>query len=191
MTEQPTAVSSVPWCCDGTPGYVSECPLCPQYGTSLLDLCPGHEGSGENKTRIVEARLHAKFRHPGYEYATTKGPRKQWDDADQPPTDDNGDTDPAWESNIDAGRAGQGWDRFDYHEEAYWRRPKKTPPADVTEGPDPRQAAYDAVFAYIRQQPCDFLPTTVVDRNAMIWHAVHAALDAVGIPRADSTNEEG
>jgi len=51
---------------------------------------------------------------------------------------------------------------------------------------DPRQAAYDAVFAYIRQQPRDFLPTTVVDRNAMIWHAVHAALDAVGIPRKDA-----
>lgn len=48
---------------------------------------------------------------------------------------------------------------------------------------DPRQPAYDAVFAYIRSQPVDFLPTTVVDRNAMIWHAVHAALDAVGVPR--------
>lgn len=45
-----------------------------------------------------------------------------------------------------------------------------------------RQLAYDAVFAYIRSQPVDFLPTTVVDRNAMIWHAVHAALDAVGVP---------
>ncbi|MEU6597898.1 hypothetical protein [Streptomyces flaveolus] len=43
---------------------------------------------------------------------------------------------------------------------------------------DGRQPAYDAVFAYIRQQPHDFLPTNVVDRNAMIWHAVHAALDA-------------
>lgn len=49
-------------------------------------------------------------------------------------------------------------------------------------GPSPatdRQAAYDAVFAYIRQRPVDFLPATVVDRNAMIWRAVHAALDAV------------
>lgn len=48
-----------------------------------------------------------------------------------------------------------------------------------------RQAAYDAVFAYIRQQPRDFLPTTVVGRNAMIWDAVHAALDAAGVPRQE------
>jgi hypothetical protein len=47
---------------------------------------------------------------------------------------------------------------------------------------DPRQPAYDAVFAYIRQQPRDFLPVTVVGRNAMIWRAVHAALDAMGVP---------
>lgn len=52
-------------------------------------------------------------------------------------------------------------------------------------GGDARQAAYDAVFAYIRSQPRDFLPTTIVDRNAMIWHAVHAALDAVGIPKKE------
>lgn len=46
---------------------------------------------------------------------------------------------------------------------------------------DPRQAAYDAVLAYIHQQPVDFMPTTVVDRNALIWDAVHAALGAVGV----------
>lgn len=48
----------------------------------------------------------------------------------------------------------------------------------MTEQPDPRQPAFDAVFAYIRRQPVDFLPATVVDRNAMIWHAVDAALNA-------------
>ncbi|MFF7476631.1 hypothetical protein [Streptomyces sp. NPDC008092] len=58
------------------------------------------------------------------------------------------------------------------------------PDGNLTPG-DPRQSAYDAVFAYIRQQPVDFLPTTVVERNAILWHAVHAALDAVGIPRKD------
>lgn len=47
---------------------------------------------------------------------------------------------------------------------------------------DPRQPAYDAVFTFIRRQPRDFMPLTVVDRNAMIWHAVHAALDAMGVP---------
>jgi len=61
-----------------------------------------------------------------------------------------------------------------------------TRPNDQAPGGDPRQAAYDAVFAYIRQQPRDFLPATVVDRNAMIWHAVHAALDAIGIPKKES-----
>ncbi|MFF7527322.1 hypothetical protein [Streptomyces pseudovenezuelae] len=53
---------------------------------------------------------------------------------------------------------------------------------DASVQDDPRQPAYDAVFAYIRSQPRDFLPTTVVGRNAMIWDAVHAALDAVGVP---------
>lgn len=115
----------LPWCCAGTPGYVSECPLCPQYGTSLLDLCPGHGATDDNVQVIETARLHAERRHPGYEYATTRGPRKQWDDPDQPPVGDDGETEPGWERNLDAGRPGQGWDRFDYHEEAYWRRPKK------------------------------------------------------------------
>jgi hypothetical protein len=52
----------------------------------------------------------------------------------------------------------------------------------VTDGADPRQSAYDAVFAYLRQQPRDSVPSTVVHRNAMIWNAVHAALDAAGVP---------
>lgn len=60
-------------------------------------------------------------------------------------------------------------------------------PAAAGQHEDFRQPAYDAVFAYIRQQPLDFLPTTVVDRNAMIWHAVHAALDAVGVPCQEGT----
>ncbi|WP_162602947.1 hypothetical protein [Streptomyces sp. CS090A] len=49
---------------------------------------------------------------------------------------------------------------------------------------DPRQPAYDAVFAYIRSQP-DVLPATVVERNAIIWRAVNAALDAV-LPASDA-----
>ena len=68
--------------------------------------------------------------------------------------------------------------------------PTRDPASPVATDTDPRQAAYDAVFAYIRQQPRDFLPTTVVDRNSMIWHAVHAALDAVGVPRADAAEKE-
>lgn len=113
------------WCCSG---HVSECPLCPQYGTRLDDPCPGHQGTGPNKTRVVEARLHARFAHPGYEYRTTEGPRKQWDDIDQPPHGDDGEPEPGWERNVDAGRPGMGWDRFDYTEESYWRRPRPDGP---------------------------------------------------------------
>ncbi|MEV0915442.1 hypothetical protein AB0I93_14375 [Streptomyces sp. NPDC049967] len=50
--------------------------------------------------------------------------------------------------------------------------------APQTTDDDARQRAYDAVFAVIRSQPLDFLPTTVVERNALLWRAVHAALDA-------------
>lgn len=43
-------------------------------------------------------------------------------------------------------------------------------------GASPRQPAYDAVYAYIRT-----LPPGGVERNAMIWRGVNAALDAVGV----------
>ncbi|MFE3578743.1 hypothetical protein [Streptomyces vinaceus] len=76
--------------------------------------------------------LHAQRRHPDWEYATTEGPRKRWDGIDVPPCDDNGDPDPTWERNLDAGHPGEGWERFDYTEESYWRRPKRpgTSPAE-------------------------------------------------------------
>lgn len=62
--------------------------------------------------------------------------------------------------------------------------------ARQTTGDDaPRQPAYDSVLAYIRSQPNDFLPTTVGERNAMIWHAVHAALDAM--PEHSAVTERG
>jgi hypothetical protein len=47
------------------------------------------------------------------------------------------------------------------------------PPSNV---PADRQAAYAAVYAYIRQLD-DVMPTSRIDRNAIIWHAVNAALD--------------
>lgn len=71
-------------------------------------------------TDETEAQLHARRACPGWEYRTTEGPRKQWDGVDTPPCDDNGDPDPTWERNTDAGR--DGWERFDYTEESYWRR---------------------------------------------------------------------
>lgn len=116
-----------PWCCARSLGFASECPLCPQYGTNAADRCPGHGLNDANQAVIETARLHAEHRHPGYEYRVTVGPRKQWDDIDRPPAGEDGEPDPSWERNVDAGRPGQGWDRFNYTEESYWRR-KKQPP---------------------------------------------------------------
>ena len=64
-------------------------------------------------------QLHARRAHPGFEYATTEGPRKQWDDTERAPEGDG------WERNTDAGR--DGWERLDYTEESYWRRTKEVP----------------------------------------------------------------
>lgn len=119
------------WCCR-PPHFTSTCPLCPEYGTRMITHCPGHPiDEDDNRSAVETAALHARFAHPDYEYATTEGPRKSWDDANVPPYDDNGDPDYTWESNDDAGRPGMGWDRFDYTEESYWRRRKpKSAPAD-------------------------------------------------------------
>jgi len=111
-----------PWCCDG---HTGSCPLCPQYGTRITNPCPGHPYDSNHQTVVDTARLHAERRHPDYEYRTTEGPRKQWDGVDDPPHGDDGEPEPDWERNIDAGRPGMGWDRFDYTEEAYWRRRKR------------------------------------------------------------------
>lgn len=64
----------------------------------------------------LERWLHSRGMHPDFEYATTDGPRKAFYD-DEPPDGDG------WEANVDMGR--DGWERFDYHEEAYWRRRKE------------------------------------------------------------------
>jgi len=63
----------------------------------------------------LEKFLHSKCMHPDFIYATTDGPRKAFEPV---PPDDGCE----WEPNVDVGR--DGWERFDYHEEAYWRRPK-------------------------------------------------------------------
>ncbi|MFJ4365088.1 hypothetical protein ACIP4S_13145 [Streptomyces chartreusis] len=83
--------------------------------------CAGGDDACTLPRTETDAELHARFAHPAYEYRTTQGPRKQWDDAGTPPADDKGDPDPTWERNTDAGR--DGWERFDYTEESYWRRP--------------------------------------------------------------------
>lgn len=80
----------------------------------LADLLPAPMESA------TDDELHARSAHPAYEYRTTEGPRKQWDDADRPPSGDAGEPDPGWERNTAAGRGG--WERFDLTEESYWRR---------------------------------------------------------------------
>lgn len=69
--------------------------------------------------KLTDGELHSMGRHPEYEYCTTVGQRKNWNDAETPPEGEG------WERNVDAGR--NGWERFDYTEESYWRR--KLPPA--------------------------------------------------------------
>lgn len=74
------------------------------------------EAPQDDRLAKLERWLHARQMHPDFEYATTSGPRKGWDDADRPPEGDG------WERNTDYGNGG--WERFDYHEESHWRRPR-------------------------------------------------------------------
>lgn len=63
----------------------------------------------------LEAWLHSRCMHPDFEYETTDGPRKAFD-CHKPAGE-------GWVRNVEEGR--NGWERFDYHEEAYWRRPRQ------------------------------------------------------------------
>jgi hypothetical protein len=102
------------------PGPQHRCPACTVRGDIPHPYqCPGHP-TGRLTEDDTTALLHAHRAHPGWEYATTTGPRKAWDDADVPPDLDD------WEPNTFAGT--NGWERFDYHEEAYWRRPNTASP---------------------------------------------------------------
>lgn len=58
---------------------------------------------------------HGSEKEIGFEYRTTEGPRKHFDE-DIPPEGEG------WVKNIHKGR--KGWNRFDYTEEAYWMRTK-------------------------------------------------------------------
>jgi hypothetical protein len=53
--------------------------------------------------------------------------------------------------------------------------------------PDPRQPAYDAVYEYIRALG-PYLPRDAVHRNAIIWRAVHTALNATPVGRCVSSH---
>lgn len=80
----------------------------------LLELRPMLNSIVVERHRVESGVAHAEFAHPDFEYATTRGPRKDWEYADEPPEGEG------WERNVDAGR--DGWVRFDFHEESYWRR---------------------------------------------------------------------
>ena len=58
---------------------------------------------------------------------------------------------------------------------------------DVLVGVHAQKPAYDAVYAYIRALG-DHMPPDPVHRNAMIWRAVHAALDATPVGRCVSSH---
>lgn len=50
--------------------------------------------------------------------------------------------------------------------------------------PDPRQAAHDAVFDFLRQNPARTEDGyEAACQNARVWRAVNAALDAMGVPQ--------
>lgn len=68
------------------------------------------------KLARIEDILHKGQRHPDYEYDSTDGPRKAWYESDRPPEGGG------WIRNTH--KADNGWERFDYHEESYWMRPK-------------------------------------------------------------------
>ncbi|MBH0242441.1 hypothetical protein I3W98_05985 [Streptomyces cavourensis] len=53
--------------------------------------------------------------------------------------------------------------------------------------PDPRQPAYDAVYENIRSLG-EYLPPNTAHRNAIIWRAVQAALDATPVGRCMSSH---
>ncbi|MEU0354988.1 hypothetical protein [Streptomyces cyaneofuscatus] len=53
--------------------------------------------------------------------------------------------------------------------------------------PDPRQPAYDAVYENIRSLG-GYLPPDAAHRNAVIWRAVQAALDATPVGRCMSSH---
>lgn len=184
MTDQPT-----PWCCRG---WAQGCPLCPDYGTRRIEPCPGHDNTPGNQQTVATAALHARQAHPGWEYATTEGPRKQWDYSDEPPSDDNGVPDPTWQRNIDAGYPGEGWERFDYTEESYWRRPvtELAEPVVLDEQPvccDCQGAHGPVVYRNYLEQPfcahccecsCGAHPCTAPQPEQPARHTVDTITDA-------------
>ena len=108
--------------------------LCDDYAgeTPLVDAVRavlGRPGPAESEPlsdpgylALLRRRALRARTEPAWEYATTTGPRKQWDDPDRPPEGDG------WELDYSRGHPGEAWERFDYHEERYWKRPLPAEP---------------------------------------------------------------
>lgn len=79
-----------------------------------------------------------------YEYCTTTGPRKCWDGLPDL-------TKEGWEPDPDRGQPGDSWDRFDYHEEKYWRR-LKAPAAEGGRQPEPVDCEHQAWLAKLEEE---------------------------------------
>lgn len=105
-----------------------EADAAPQQQPELAPCCGGPHAGWMHTADCAgpQSPLHARCAHPAYEYATTQGPRKRWDHSDEPPEGFG------WERNVDAGR--NGWERFEYHEESYWRRTKSPAPQQPERG---------------------------------------------------------
>lgn len=78
-----------------------------------------------DELKALRSILHAVERHPDFEYETTKGGRKLLNE-NEPPEGEG------WVRNYDKG---EGFSRFEFHEESYWRRRKIRTPADNSEPP--------------------------------------------------------
>jgi len=77
----------------------------------IIDDTPTFESEFGDWT---DDQLHERCIHPAWEYETTEGQRKAWYDGDVPPEGEG------WERNVNRGR--DGWERFEFTEESYWRR---------------------------------------------------------------------
>lgn len=108
----------------------------------------------------VQARLHGRRSDPEWEYATTSGPRRDFDS--RVPPAGNG-----WERNTDVGRGG--WKRVVDGEEAYWRRRRKDanewridPDTFLLTGPAVGQSFSGEELDAQDWPPCPACGTTVV-----------------------------
>jgi hypothetical protein len=86
------------------------------------DRARGEASARDRREGLTDDELHQQQDHPAYEYRTLEGGRKTWREVDDPPEGDG------WELNITS-RDPDAFERFEYHEERYWRRLNPDGPA--------------------------------------------------------------